>query len=216
MRRLDDLEQLEAVESAHAGAVDAAVVVRALALLDQGRTDEARELLAAALSSGDAGVFAPAGEGAFDRGRDSGGFGRTAEVGGFGRTPEVGGFGRTPEVGGFGRLGDAELESAFDDARPETDAMIDADGIAFEAIRRARLDEPEIAPLPAPDSPFHTRTLADLLERQGDAESADAIRSALAVGASESSAPRALDGEARARTIQTLERWLARLRGGDA
>jgi len=179
--RRPDLEQLEAVETAHAGVVDAALVLRALALLDQGLAAEARDLLAGAL--------APAGRAGFAPDDDA----------------------------GFERLHDAELESAFDDARPETDSMIDADGIAFEAILRARLDEPEIASLPAPDSPFHTRTMADLLERQGDAESAYAIRSALAAG-DPGDAPLAhsLDARARARTIQTLERWLARLRGGDA
>jgi len=175
------LEQLEAVEAPHAGVVDASVVVRALALLDQGCADEARDVLAGALAASGADAFA------------------------------------APAGGGFARLGDAELESAFDDARPETDSMIDADGIAFEAILRARLDEPESVALPAPDSPFHTRTLADLLERQGDREGADAIRSALARSdTGETSEGHALDGAARARTIQTLERWLARLRGGDA
>jgi len=114
----------------------------------------------------------------------------------------------------FDRFGDAELDEAFADARPETDAMIDADGIAFEAIRRARLDEPESVALPSPDSPFHTRTMADLLERQGDRESADAIRCALGGHAPDD--PNPVDDAVRVRTIQTLERWLARLRGGDA
>jgi hypothetical protein len=171
------LEHLEALEGPHAGVVDASVVVRALALLDRGLVDEARDLLAGALAAAGPDPFA------------------------------------SSDAGGFPRLGDAELESAFDDARPETDAMIDADGIAFEAIRQARLDEPESVSLPAPDSPFHTRTMADLLERQGDLESASAIRSALGADG----APRpAIDAATRARTIQTLERWLARLRGGDA
>lgn len=192
------MEQLEALEAAHASVVDVAVVVRALALLDQGLAAEARELLAGALAPARGAGFAPDDGADFER-------------------PEIGGFGRPPETGGFGRLGDAELESAFDDARPETDSMIDADGIAFEAILRARLDEPESVSLPAPDSPFHTRTMADLLERQGDAESAHAIRAALSGGDLHDALPaRSLDAQTRARTIQTLERWLARLRGGDA
>lgn len=119
---------------------------------------------------------------------------------------------RPLDAGGF-HLAEAELESAFEDARPELDSMIDADGIALEAIRRARLDEPESVSLPAPDSPFHTRTMADLLERQGDFAGASAIRSALDAGGAQASA---IDAAARARTLQTLERWLARLRGGDA
>lgn len=176
------LEQGEFVESGPAGVVDAALVARALALLDRGLAADARELLAVALAGNDT-ELAP------DQGPD---FPDAALV----------------------RLHDAELESAFDDARPETDSMIDADGIAFEAILRARLDEPESVSLPSPDSPFHTRTMADLLERQGDAESAHAIRSAL--GADSIDPAHRLDAAARERTIQTLERWLARLRGGDA
>lgn len=173
------MEHLETGAEPRAGVVDASVVVRALALLDQGRADAARDLLAGALAAA---------------GPDFEAFDRPA-----------------------GAAFDAELDSAFEDARPETDAMIDADGIAFEAMRRARLDEPESVSLPAPDSPFHTRTMADLLERQGDRESAHAIRAALGATASDApAAARALDAATRARTIQTLERWLARLRGGDA
>lgn len=183
------MEQAEALESAgHAGVVDAALVARALALLDRGLAADARALLAGALD--DRGAPVPFGD------------------------PE--GFVAVDPA--FARLHDTELESAFDGARPETDAMIDADGIAFEAILRARLDEPESEPLPLPDSPFHTRTMADLLERQGDPESAHAIRSALdASPALASTDPaRSLDAATRARTIQTLERWLVRLRGGTA
>jgi hypothetical protein len=186
------VERLEATDASPAGVVDAAPVARAIALLDRGLVDDARVLLSEALAAAGVERFADAAPGLsaadFDGARDD------------------------------ATLADAELESAFDDARPETDAMIDADGIAFEAIRRARLDEPESVALPAPDSPFHTRTMADLLERQGDAASARAIRSALApdARADAGAADGDLDAETRARTIQTLERWLARLRGGDA
>lgn len=58
----------------------------------------------------------------------------------------------------FEPLGDAELESAFEEARPETDSMIDADGIAFEAIRRAKLDAPENLSLAG------TKAILDCLE----------------------------------------------------
>lgn len=170
------MEQLETAGAQPAEVVDAAVVARALALLDQGLVSQARALLADALAVH--ADVAPA----------------------------------DPEE--FERFADAELDEAFDDARPETDAMIDADGIAFEAMRRARLDEPESVAIPSPDSPFHTRTMADLLERQGDRESAAAIRSALAGSAADDPTPES--DAVRARTIQTLERWLARLRGGDA
>lgn len=173
------MEHLQAGGAPRADVVDASVVLRALALLDQGRAEAARDLLAGALATAG---------------------------------PDFETFDRAPGAG-F----DAELDGAFEAARPETDAMIDADGIAFEAMRRAHLDEPEAVSLPPPDSPFHTRTLADLLERQGDPESAHAIRAALgAAGPEAPPAAGALDAARRARTIQTLERWLARLRGGDA
>lgn len=136
-----------------------------------------------------------------------------------------------PGNGAFAPLAEAELEDAFREAAPDTGQMIDADGIAMEAIRAARLDDPEpeagVDPLwaePAGDAavvepvtedeavlarlgaPFRTRTMADLLERQGDAESADSIRRTLGSGR----------GASRGETIRTLERWLARLRRGDA
>ncbi len=167
------------------GVVDAALVTRALGLLDGGSIDDARALLAAALSEA-------AGERPWEPIR------RPSE--------------------GFDPIGDAEFDSAFEDARPETDSMIDADGIAFEAILRAKLDAPEAVSLPAADSPFHTRTMADLLERQGDFEGARAIRAALEEGGLEveASAESTSAAEARTRSIRTLERWLERLRGGDA
>src|SRR5262249_59799636 len=98
---------------------------------------------------------------------------------------------------GLAALGDSELDSAFAEASPERDAMIDADGIAFEAMRAARLDGPEqvrraadaVDPTRDPDpsaahdaagfaadSPFHTRSMAELLERPGDPQTARAIR----------------------------------------
>ncbi|HEY8494845.1 MAG TPA: hypothetical protein VIN04_13220 [Myxococcota bacterium] len=167
--------ELGAMEATRSGVVDAETVARALALLDRGRADEARALLAEALAAAESPLAAD---------------------------------------GGFARFDDAELEDAFEEARPETESMIDADGIAFEAIVRARLDEPEQVALPAPDSPFYTRTMADLLERQGDPAAAQAIRAALDTGAPDPARARA--AAARARTLETLERWLARLRGGEA
>jgi len=175
-------------------------VAAALALLDLHHPDEARRVLERALEAGGA----PA-----------------APV--------------PPELSRFDALGDSELDSALESASAEREAMIDADGIAFEAMRAARLDEPEsvragatslqfadaadedAAPDGAagfattPDSPFHTRTMADLLERQGAPEAAQAIRSTLD--------RHSRDGDTeqrRAAVVHTLERWLARLRGGDA
>lgn len=133
---------------------------------------------------------------------------------------------------GFEAFGDAELESAFAAASPERDSMIDADDIALQAMRAERLDEPESvgapgrrAPSPsfeprdesapsdplAADSPFQTRTMAELLERQGDSEAARAIRTQLEHRSAETDTR-----ERRAAAIARLERWLTRLRGGDA
>jgi hypothetical protein len=172
--------------------VPASQVEAALALLDAGRVDEAHSLLEQALVAAGA------------------------------HRHEI--MLVEPE---FEMLGDAELEGALDAASSETDSMIDADGIAFEAIRAARLDEPELASQQraregvTSDSPFHTRTMADLLERQGDAQAARAIRSTLgregARGAGAPSDPDSHAGaDARTAAIRTLERWLTRLRGGNA
>jgi hypothetical protein len=169
--------------------VDADVVSRALALLDAGRVAEARDTLYGALAAiGATGVPA-------------------ADLADLPEEPAA-------HPIGLDGLGESEVESAFDDARPETDAMIDADGIAFEAMRAANLHQPEpdAAALPAPGSPFHTQTMADLLERQGDRKAAGAIRAALRSPA----AMGAPGHDRRTETIRTLERWLARLRGGDA
>jgi hypothetical protein len=105
---------------------------------------------------------------------------------------------------GFESLADTELERAFDAASADEEEMVDADAVALQAMRAADLDEPEL-----PGAPFQTRTMAALLERQGDAEAARAIRSAL-----DADAP-APDAQ-RAATIRVLEQWLARLRGGKA
>jgi hypothetical protein len=166
--------------------VPAVQVATALALLDAGRIAEARGELERALHEAGVAYTAP-----------------------------------VSDEPGFEALGEAELDGAFDAASPESAAMIDADGIAFEAMRAARLDEPELAarrsapagaeglPLGAP---FQTRTMADLLERQGDSQSARAIRAALDPACD----PALPEDDVRAQVIDTLERWLARLRGEDA
>ena len=154
---------------------------------------------------------------------------------------------------GFAAFGDSELDSAFAEASAERDSMIDADGIAFEAMRAARLDAPEQVRPPAEavgpaaldpagfardpddpsarhamgfdendafadeaaefdaDSPFHTRSMAELLERQGDPQAARAIRTELDHRGGQGDTR-----ERRAVVIERLERWLARLRGGNA
>jgi hypothetical protein len=105
--------------------------------------------------------------------------------------------------------GDAEIDGAFEEASPVGDMMIDADGIAFEAMRAARLDAPELV---AP-SPFRTRTLAALLERQGDVDAARAVRASLD---DDVPAGEQVVSQADSQIVRTLERWLARLRGDHA
>jgi hypothetical protein len=193
--------------------VDAIVVSRALALLEEGRVAEARDTLyGALLAIGTTGAAAaePAGVIAAEPAGVI-----AAEPAGVIAAEPAGVIAAEPAgVIGLDGLGEAEVESAFDDARPETDAMIDADGIAFEAMRAANLHqpEPEAVELPAPGSPFHTQTMADLLERQGNRKAAGAIRAALQSPA----AMGATGADRRTQTIRSLERWLARLRGGDA
>lgn len=112
-----------------------------------------------------------------------------------------------------GDVSDAELDLAFAGAETDRDEVLDADRVALEAMRGSGLEAPEdVAAVPG--APFETRTMADLLERQGDAAGAARIRDAL-------SAPgRAADpeppGEAAPgdRIVATLERWLENLRRG--
>jgi hypothetical protein len=106
-------------------------------------------------------------------------------------------------------LDDGELERAFDAASAEREAMHDATEVAFEAMREAELLAPEGDPA-APGSPFRTRTMAALLERQGDRDAARAIRDSLP----QSAPPRT--GRRKDDVLGTLERWLGRLRRGDA
>jgi hypothetical protein len=106
-------------------------------------------------------------------------------------------------------LDDGEVERAFEDASPEPEAMRDANEVAFEAMREAKL----LAPEADPASPFRTRTMASLLERQGDRDAARAIRASLAP--EEVAAP-PRRGRRKDDVLGTLERWLGRLRRGDA
>ena len=105
-------------------------------------------------------------------------------------------------------LDDGEMERAFEGASSEPESMHDANEVAFEAMREAEL----LAPESDPASPFRTRTMASLLERQGDRDAARAIRASLTPH--EEAAPRR--GRRKDDVLGTLERWLGRLRRGDA
>jgi hypothetical protein len=109
-------------------------------------------------------------------------------------------------------VSDQELEAAFASAEPDADQMMDADRVAERALREAELGPTdEIAP-PGADSPFATRTMAELLERQGDREGAARIRSRLE--RPRAAAPTSPVSERRRRIVGELERWLANLRKG--
>ncbi len=90
-------------------------------------------------------------------------------------------------------LSEQEFERAFDAAEPEVDQMIDADRVAQVALRQAGADEPHVEgeggdsmerqePDELPEG-FATATMAELLERQGDADGASRIRASLSVEA---------------------------------
>ena len=117
-------------------------------------------------------------------------------------------------------VSDQELDHAFEEASPEPDQMLDADRVAQVAMRQA--DEALGEDL-APDevgTAFATGTMADLLERQGDAEGAARIRAGLADADAAAalgrpgSEGRASGRPSRQHVIATLERWLDNLRGG--
>ena len=100
---------------------------------------------------------------------------------------------------------DGELERAFAAAEPEIAQMITPDTIAEEATLFVDSAE-EQSPL-ASSGAFATRTMAELLERQGDRRGAARIRAALGE-------PEAQDGSTpdHAAVIAVLERWLENVR----
>jgi tetratricopeptide (TPR) repeat protein len=103
-------------------------------------------------------------------------------------------------------LEDRELDGAFASAEPDLDEMVDANELAARALRAADLDEPE-GFVPAADSPFATRTVAELLEQQGHGAEAAALRRTLS-----GEATGAAGDPERERVLATLERWLDNLR----
>jgi tetratricopeptide (TPR) repeat protein len=107
-------------------------------------------------------------------------------------------------------LSEQEFEAAFESAEPEAENLVDADRVAEQALREAELGPAdEIGPAGA-DSVFATRTMAELLERQGDREGAARIRSRIERARTAPSAPSATDR--RRQLVRELERWLVNLR----
>jgi hypothetical protein len=161
-------------------------VALALALLDQGRVGDARRELASR-----------AAESLTARGFGGSGSPTSEAV-------------AIPAISSdFGvEVTEGELERAFDAAETDPDQVVDADRVAQDAMRQADLEDPEA--LGAVSDPmFATRTMADLLDRQGDPDTAARIRSALEANAG---APPSGDRYRRERIIATLESWLANLR----
>jgi tetratricopeptide (TPR) repeat protein len=160
-------------------------VALALALLDQERTDEARGVLERVLEDV---PDHPVATVAF------------AERGSGGRDP-------------LDALADDEIEGAFADAEASVAEMVDAHDVAARALHAADLDEPEGVVAAQLESPFATRTVADLLERQGHREEATALRVELSRRSdADASETRTLGGAEREHVIATLERWLENLR----
>ena len=110
-----------------------------------------------------------------------------------------------------GQVSDSELESAFETAETNPAEMFDADAIAQQAMRETESEFSD--ELASPSSSFATRTVAELLEKQGDDRGASRIRAIV------DSPARTEPGAAKHRnrqdqTIEQLERWLVNLRGG--
>ncbi len=111
-----------------------------------------------------------------------------------------------------------ELDGAFDAAESEAEGMLDANEVAQEAIRA--VEEGNAGHLlSAPESPFATATMAELLERQGHPDDARAVRARVAPRpepAHETGDGRTSDARTRqrARVLATLEQWLENLRRG--
>ncbi len=89
-------------------------------------------------------------------------------------------------------LAEAEVDSAFEAAAPEEESMLDAEGIALQAVTAVEETEVDAGP-ELPGDAFRTHSMARLLEEQGDREAAEAIREALRAddAAGEAVTPRA-------------------------
>lgn len=154
-------------------------VALALALLDLERVEEARRELARVLDEvpGHALAAAALGEGGAE----------TAEP--------------------LGGLGEDELEAAFDEAESDPEEMVDANHVAEAALRQVERGAPEGVDLADEASPFATETVASLLERQGHADRARAVRD---TAARRAGPPH--DAARRTTVLATLERWLDNVR----
>jgi hypothetical protein len=107
-------------------------------------------------------------------------------------------------------LGDDELEHAFDAAEAQPDEMHDANHVAAAALELIEDGLPEGIDLTSTESPFATETVAGLLERQGQRQRADEVRTA--ARARGQFREQRLDEARREHVVATLSRWLEQLR----
>lgn len=104
----------------------------------------------------------------------------------------------------FGAIDDPEIDDALDRATSEPASPLTPDSVAAAALEETEgtFEAGDAAEAGSErEIPVATRTVADLLERQGDAGGARTMRSTLA-------------REERERIVATLERWLDNLRRG--
>jgi len=106
-------------------------------------------------------------------------------------------------------VSDGEVEIAFESAETDRDEVIDADSIAQQAVSETEFDPTD--EFVSPDSSFATRTVANLLENQGDKQRASQIRAMMDSSASDTEVK---TQNRNARKIERLERWLVNVRGG--
>jgi hypothetical protein len=104
---------------------------------------------------------------------------------------------------------DAEFERAFEAAEPDLERMITPDSLAEEATLAADTAVEERSPL-ASSGAFATRTMAELLEKQGDRRGAERIRAALGEAPDAGLAQR--EDDTSVAVIAVLERWLENAR----
>ena len=109
---------------------------------------------------------------------------------------------------------DQELESAFDRAEADRDEMLDADRVAADVLRHAD-PQPGLDLGVSPPSAFATETVADLLEQQGDPQGASNVRAVIqgreGRAAAEPVSAFAAPGPGSSQKLATLERWLDNL-----
>lgn len=121
---------------------------------------------------------------------------------------------------GSGAIADHEIERAFETAETNPDEMVDANDIAEQAMEAAlgpaETDEPEAGFAPTRHPTYATETMADLLERQGDADGAHAIRSRLEPATQPGPLPEVAAMDVAQDQLRTLERWLQNIRRGVA